>query len=224
MTSRFAFATLLLAAALGGAGLLALGALAGASRVLASEEPLAPADLIVVFAGDFPWRARHAADLYRRGYGSAVVTTGQWVADELCVLGLRVRSAELNAITLRERGVPGDRIHVLPYGRNTAEEAEAVRALVAERAARRVIAVTSPYHVWRARRMLRRAIADPAVEVHGSGAPGPGGERWWRTKAGMLRIVSETLKIGYYFLPASLQRRVLLPPDAYLTDTGCPAA
>jgi uncharacterized SAM-binding protein YcdF (DUF218 family) len=223
MTSRLAVAAFVLVAGFGGAGLLAFGAVVGASHVLAAEEPLAPADLIVVFAGDFPWRARHAADLFHRGYGSAIVTTGQWVADELCVLDLRVRSAELNAITLRAAGVPSDRIHVIPSGRSTAEEAEAVRGLVAERSAHRLIAVTSPYHVWRARWLLRRALADAGVEVQASGAPGPGGDRWWRTKAGLLHIVTETLKIGYQLLPAPLQGRVLLPPGSYLTDTGCPA-
>jgi uncharacterized SAM-binding protein YcdF (DUF218 family) len=201
-----------------------VAAYAATARFLEAREDVPPADLLVVFAGDYPYRAAHAADLFHRGYGGAVVTTGKWVADELCVVGMRLRGAELNALALRQRGVPEDRIHVLPYGGDTAEEATAVRRFVDDHPVRRVTAVTSPYHVWRARWLLAEALRGTGVEVHGSAAPTAAGERWWRTKSGVLHVTHEVLKVAYQLLPGPVRGRVLLPPTTYLTDdTGCPA-
>jgi uncharacterized SAM-binding protein YcdF (DUF218 family) len=222
--ATLAFSLLVLCAAFVTAAGVGLAAVLGAARFLEARESIAPADLLVVFAGDYPFRAAHAADLFHRAYAREIVTTGQWVADELCVVGMPLRGAELSALALRQRGVPAKRIHVLPYGRNTAEEAAAVRRFVAREAVRRVIAVTSPYHVRRARWLLRDALADTPAAVQGSAAPTPAGARWWRTKSGVLHLGNELLKIAYHLLPEAIRGRMLLAPSSYLaSDWGCPA-
>lgn len=63
--------------------IIVLTVMLGAGRFLDSQDPLAPADAILVLGGEdhgFP-RTRHALDLFQEGYAPAVVFSGGTLKD-----------------------------------------------------------------------------------------------------------------------------------------------
>lgn len=185
--------------------------LPAAARFLEASEPLEPADYILVFAGDFNLRPLHAARLFERGLAPKVVTTGAFVADEVCALGLRLTGAELSARVLERNGVPRDRIEVLPMGYSTLEEARAFADFAREKPVGSVIVATSPYHVRRAKLILGRALAGRGARVMGSAAGSGEASHWWRTKGGLIHLNNEMLKLVFYALPEGLRNVVVEP-------------
>jgi uncharacterized SAM-binding protein YcdF (DUF218 family) len=190
------------------AGALALlGLVLGAGLVLSAglwlpvRDELAPADAIVVLAGD-PRRAIFAADLHHKGLAPAIYI-GRPVHDPpqaMCELGFPCpRQEDVMLEVLRRKGVPAEAVRV--YGQDlmsTVEEAENLgRALGPE--ARRLIVVTSPYHCRRAGLILARAL--PGREI--SMAPTPYERfdvKWWAHQGSASAVVSETAKFLFYFL------------------------
>jgi len=125
----------ILYAVLTGAGALFL--LAAVGRFLVVDDPLEPADAIVVLAARES-RARGAAALYQRGLAPRVVLA-------------RVSSRhDAQARVLRTAGVPATAIAQL--GRvteNTRDELQAEFEYAQAQGFRRIILVTSPYHTRR---------------------------------------------------------------------------
>src|SRR3954464_13944254 len=60
-----------------------------------------------------------------------------------------------------------------PDARNTRENARAVAAAARRLEADEVVVVTSAWHAYRARTLVRAALRDPSVEVRSSSPPGP---------------------------------------------------
>lgn len=138
---------------------------------LAVSNPLSRSDALVVFGGGLTpdgklgisteERVRYASELYQQRLAEYVVISG----------GYRVapshEEARGMAARLVQLGVPRDRILQDRRARNTFENARQVYALCAARGFTRVILVTSPYHMRRAIRCLRRypltVLAAPVI-------------------------------------------------------------
>ncbi|MGE4298800.1 MAG: YdcF family protein [Desulfovibrionaceae bacterium] len=171
---------------------------------LQAPDALERADAIVSLAGAFT-RAPYAASLYKRGLAPKV-----WVSrpnrnrhfEFLRSLGYDVPvQEEVNQRLLAQGGVPDDA--VVSYGKgvlSTAEEAEALRDAMADALGagpRRIIVVTSPYHVYRARLIFRRVLPDWTVMVVGT-PDEPFPTDWWRRRSAALAVVSETAKTAFF--------------------------
>jgi len=92
-------------------------------------------------AADRVW---HAARLYKAGKAPIVIPTG-------------VGEDESSVPLLRDLGVPATAIRVETASRNTAENARFTAALLARLGARRVLLVTSAWHMRRAQLLFERA-------------------------------------------------------------------
>jgi uncharacterized SAM-binding protein YcdF (DUF218 family) len=129
---------------------VALPALAAAAGLVARRLFLVPrvdapvaADAVVALDGDRPRRLRAAVALAAAGVAPVlVVVRADGVAPEL------VAAAEL----------PFELISFVPDPSTTRGEARAVAALARERGWRRLVVVTSTYHVTRARMIFRCAV------------------------------------------------------------------
>ena len=106
------------------------------------------ADAIVSLDGDRPRRLRRAVELAAQGVApTLVVVRGEAVAPEL----------------LTARGLPFEVLSVVPEPSTTRGEARAVARLASERDWRRILVVTSSYHIPRARLIFRRSlVCEPA--------------------------------------------------------------
>lgn len=177
-----------------------------AGRFLHREDPLAPADMILVLAGTRTERWLEAADLYHEGWAPRLLVSPGPVdalEPELESRGVRYpREGELARDAIIATGVPPEVVAVLPGGvDNTAHEAEAT-VLHTSRGGRphRIIVVTSPYHTRRAGFAFRRAFAGTGVEVlvRGSRHSPSDPPRWWRQRADVRFVVSELPKVLLY--------------------------
>lgn len=186
----------ILATVLGAAGLLLAG------YWLAADDEPRKADAIVVLAGDYS-RPLYAADLYLEGYAPLVYFADPPLQDKDLLLrraGVPMpRQAEVFRRLLIGKGVPGEDIRI--YGRDvasTAEEAEALaRALGGGPV--RILLVTSPYHVRRAKLIVKRALPNAAVTALGTPYEDfP--KNWWADRKASINVVLECSKFLYYLV------------------------
>jgi uncharacterized SAM-binding protein YcdF (DUF218 family) len=192
--------------------LLALGA-AGAysfihiGRWLAPQQPLTKADAIFVLAGTVAERPLEAADLYREGYAPRILVTRDTPEPALIVAGTRGATLpqryELNRDMLLKLGVPQsalvvpDRVHD-----NTASEAETLREVALKAGWKRVIVVSSTYHLRRVAIACRRQLHGTGIQVilratrYDPAMP----DRWWTRRSDTRWVVSEVPKVMAYWL------------------------
>ena len=165
------------------------------------EEPV-KSDIMVVLAGDYA-RPAFAAGLYAQGYAPDV-----WISRpertpalaKLDGLGIHLpREESINRDILIKRGVP--EIHVRLYGRDarsTAEEAEALRGEFPS-AGKKILIVTSRFHVRRARMIFRRLL--PGAEIHVVAEPYDASQKeWWKDRELADNAILETFKTVYFLL------------------------
>ena len=159
-------------------------------------------DAIVVLGGSFT-RPFQAADLYRQGvarkvYVSVPAREAQYrLLDEAGVVF--PREEEIVRQVLLKKGVPAGAIEF--FGKDsisTAAEAQAVRALFAK-GAPRLLVVTSPYHVRRARMAFTDALPAADIRVIASGYD-PFPQSWWRDQNAARNVQLELAKITFYQL------------------------
>jgi uncharacterized SAM-binding protein YcdF (DUF218 family) len=179
----------------------------GLGRFMAAEDPLEKADAIFVFSGTRVERPLEAFDLYREGYAPVIVVTR--AVDEQAALfaqrrGVRIANDfDLNREVLRQLGLP-DSVLITPeriHG-NTAQEAQTLRALAAQYHWRKVILVSSKYHLRRISLACRREMSGTGVQLirRGSRYDQSTPERWWRRRSDIRWLLSEVPKLGAYAL------------------------
>jgi len=167
-------------------GLNALGA------ALIENDPLHPADAILVLAGDSREgdRVRHAVGLFKRGLAPLLVLSGT-------PMGVRTHEADVMRRHAEFLGVPSSRIlTVRQNGDSTKEEAGVVVPTLKRRGLKNVILVTSNYHTARAKRIFERA-AGP-YGPHFLASPVNDGlfepEGWWMRRRYAKTFVYEAIK------------------------------
>ena len=156
------------------------------------EDSLAPSDAIIIlsddnYSGD---RAARAAELYRMGLAPRIVASGTMLRPYAGI-------AELIQHDLESDGVPGSAIVLFPHrADDTREEAEALRALVAQRGWRRILVVTSNYHTRRARLIFNRVMpSDVTVRLAAARDSEYDPTVWWEHRLSIKLFFRETL--GY---------------------------
>lgn len=203
MTVRRLAWMLVAAAALLGVGAAVFGV--NAARWLKNEDAPTEAHAIIVLAGPYQ-RAMHAADLYRAGHAPLVVLSASVPDASIKRLeeefGVRYPdSTEILRRVLERKGVPSDRIE--PLGEPALSTADEARTIAARfgRPGQRLIVVTSPFHVRRARLIIERALAGTGATAAVCATPY---ERfpddWWRSQAAAREVLLEWSKLAYYLL------------------------
>lgn len=160
------------------------------------------ADAILVLAGNYG-RPFQAADLYRRGYASKVYVSVPARSDDYRLLdeaGIAFPREEAVARqVLLKKGVPAGAIEY--FGKDsvsTAAEAQAARDLFAQ-GAPRLLVVTSPYHLRRARMTFSDALPAADIRVIATSYD-PFPQAWWKDQSAARNVLLELAKIAYYKL------------------------
>jgi uncharacterized SAM-binding protein YcdF (DUF218 family) len=175
---------------------------------LTKEDPITRADAIFVLAGTRMMRPLEAADLYFEGYAPRLVMTRdlqeERAFNDVARRGYpfapdaeRARDAFVSMGIPRDAILIPDRVHD-----STAEEAITLRELAARHGWRRVIVVTSKYHLRRAAFAVRRELRDGNVVVmmRASRYDPMRAERWWTRRAEIRWVASELPKLVAYAL------------------------
>ena len=199
--ARLLLATLLLAVLLGAF------ACPRAGHYLIVDEPLRPADVIVVLAGTRVERWLEAVDLYREGRAAAILLSSGIVEPaetRLRALGIRYPSdIELTRDAMVQLGVPASAITAFPDTvDNTAEEAVVAHRFALERGWRSLIVVTSKYHTRRSRFAFERQLRGTgiSVQVRGSRYDESQPDRWWKRRSDFRFVTWELQKLAAYRL------------------------
>jgi uncharacterized SAM-binding protein YcdF (DUF218 family) len=156
---------------------------------LVKAEAPAPADIIVVLAGDFSGnRILTAADLVRKGVAPKALISGPAGAYGLHECDLAIAFAT-------RHGYPQS--YFIPFpneARSTDAEADAVLAELRRQHAQRVDIVTSNYHSRRAGNIFRSKARD--LELHVVSAPDQFFEpdTWWKNREARKTFLFEWMK------------------------------
>jgi uncharacterized SAM-binding protein YcdF (DUF218 family) len=177
--------------------------LTGVARALSVSNPLAPAELIYQFGGDYLARTPVTADLYARGFAPRVVLMR--VVDDPKMAGIYVNETDVTVRLLERLGVPRSAIDVYSSDdgvSSTTEEAGDLSRVLRQDGNRSLIAVTSWYHTRRARWALRHALDGAPVAIAMASAPTVGfdASNWWRAEDGAIAVFEEYLKFLHNFL------------------------
>lgn len=181
--------------------LLAAALVLASSWLLQSDEPQA-ADAIVVLAGDAR-RARYAADLFRQGLARQVlVSRPAPTAREKLLAELAIpfpRGEQVDSWVLEKTGVGAGNIDFFGEASlSTFDEAIALQRRFAGQSPR-LLVVTSPYHVRRARMALTDALPNAVLTVCAT----PYEEfpaRWWTSQDAARDLLLESAKLTFYSL------------------------
>jgi uncharacterized SAM-binding protein YcdF (DUF218 family) len=169
----------------------------GLGSWLVVEDPLEPADAIVVLSGSMPYRAVEAAQIYEQHLAPEVwLTRPSGPGEDLQRLGLEYTDEETyNAEVLEKLGVPADSIHVLPDEIvNTQDEVLLIADELRKTGKSRAIIVTSPPHTRRVRALWKALVGNsPHAVIRYSRADPYDAPHWWRNTRDSLAVVRETL-------------------------------
>jgi uncharacterized SAM-binding protein YcdF (DUF218 family) len=167
-------------------GLNALGA------ALITDDPLHPADAILVLAGESRGgdRVQHATKLFKRGLAPLLVLSGT-------PMGFRTQEADVMQRHAEFLGVPPARILIVKHDSDsTREEAGVVVSILKRRGLKEVILVTSNYHTARAKRIFEGAAG--LYGPHFLASPVDDGlfepDGWWMHRRYAKTFVYEAIK------------------------------
>jgi uncharacterized SAM-binding protein YcdF (DUF218 family) len=167
---------------------------------LVVQDPLSPADVIVVLAGHMPYRALEAARLYQQKAAPQVwVTRPVGPGEQLAEMQIPFVGEDFySQRVLMAMGVPVLSIRILPDPTaNTAEEIEEIARLAREDGLRTVVIVTSAPHTRRVRSIWRHLVGDsPRLLVRHPIDDSFNAARWWRNTQDALDVVREWLGLA----------------------------
>lgn len=176
-------------------------------RFLAHEDPLIKADAVFVLAGSEMERALEGADLYKAGWAPRIVQSYGLRDAGIAALarrGVQVPTSEdVARDALIRSGIPAEAFIVPPrIHDNTADEAATAHQLAQRYGWRRLIVVTSKYHLRRAGFAFRRELEGTGVEVvmRGSRYDASDPARWWASRGDIRWMLSEAPKFAAYLL------------------------
>ena len=179
----------------------ALGLSYAGEWLSAADQPQ-KADAIVVLGGGYA-RPFQAADLYRQGLARKIYVSAPAREDQHRLLdeaGIAFpREEEVVRQVLLKKGVPASAIEYLGKDLiSTAAEARAARDLFAQ-GAPRLLVVTSPYHLRRARMTFSDALPAADIRVIATGYD-PLPQAWWKDQSAARNVLLELAKITFYKL------------------------
>ena len=158
------------------------------------------ADGIFVLGGDAWERGQYAAQLYKNGVSTRIITTGEPVSGNLKAVGLRYTEAELGSRVLISAGVPAKAITVLNEGDSTYDEANIARRIARLRGYHTILVVSSPFHMRRASLIFSKIFQGSGVGLYFSPVPESSFqvERWWERNDDTLAVLEEYIKLARY--------------------------
>jgi len=179
-----------------------------AAEALVVRSELERADALVVLAGSSTYaeRARRAAELFSEGRAPVVILTNDNVPSGWSAAQERnPLFVERAADELRRRGVPAEKIEVVPGTvSSTYDEAVHLREYAGRRGLRSIQVVTSAYQsrraLWTLRRVFRGSGVAIGMDPVAPGEQAPRAATWWLYPLGWQMVPGEYVKMIYYWL------------------------
>jgi hypothetical protein len=168
--------------------------------VLVVDEPVEPADVIVVPEWAGAAGAIDASDLFHRGIANRVALLPEPpkpAEEELVRRGVSYVDEKANLVQLlRSLGVAN--VEVIPdSAAGTEAEGQVLLSWGDQRQVRSILVVSSPDHSRRVRRVLRRAMRGhpTSLMIRSARYTAFDPDRWWMTRAGIRTAIVELEKL-----------------------------
>lgn len=173
------------------------------TRTVATGDPLRPGDAIVVLNGKVGVRAARAAEVFHAGIAPHIllVDTRDAVWKPYSTVQLFPATSQRMAAEMERHGVPSSVIRILPgqpRATDTRAEAKALREYATSHPLRRIVVVTTDYHIGRARLVLQQELRGTGITVVMVAAPDDTGinpSNWWRSWRGLRTYATEYTKL-----------------------------
>jgi uncharacterized SAM-binding protein YcdF (DUF218 family) len=170
-----------------------------AGTVLIDVESPAPADAIVVLAGNAPDRLPWAEELRKQGYADLLVVSNEPVHTH----GLETTWLALHRAGIAAAEIPETALLVLddPPPQSTLEEARRDADLLAARGARSALLVTDAFHSRRAALLFGAAFRHRGMTVRSVPVPDSLDlANWWSHPVAARRVLEEWTKFAWYLV------------------------
>jgi len=182
--------------------IISAGGLLFAGYWLQAGDKIVKADAIFILGGSY-LRPSYAGELYVQGYASTIyVGRSVYREDDYMIRKAGVNlppQEEIYRRLLIEKGVPENAVEF--FGKsliNTVDEAKALKKVIGNKSIK-LILVTSPYHVRRAKMIFEDIL--PTCTILATGTPYESFPRkWWSTRISALKTINETIKILFYLM------------------------
>lgn len=171
-----------------------------ADWLVINERPV-QSDVIVVPSGQVHARIPKAAELIHQGYAQALfVTAGGDLDQTFLLMGMRVTDRDVLVRLIARERIPPEMVTMGPHVPSTFADAVVFRDYARAHHTQSAILVTSHLHARRARWTYRRVLAGLPVRLITVDAPQSDFpvDHWWRNEDGLLNVINEYLKIGFY--------------------------
>lgn len=153
--------------------------------------------IVVISGGDTDARTDEAIVLYKAKWAPLLIVSGA-AAD---------KSGLSNAEAMKRRaisqGVPADVVLTEALSETTKQNALEVKTLINQRHMKRIILVTSGYHMRRAQSEFTTQLSGVTVLSHPVASDKHWGPMWWVTPWGWWLAMSESIKIGLLMIGGS---------------------
>ena len=159
-----------------------------------------PTQALFVLAGGPIERGHTAAVLYHMGLAPKVYCTGELHYPILSMLGHRLNEAQLTQLVLQRAGVPAAAISVIPLGTSTVEETHDIFRYCLRHNLRHIAVVSTAQHTRRIALVMRPLAHRLGIRlrIYAAQPADYTPAQWYRAEAGLLFVVNEYLKLGYY--------------------------
>jgi len=172
--------------------LLAILLFATSGSFLVVDDPR-PADLIVVLAGDTDRRPARGLELKRAGQAPELFLDVPAKAKVFNLPVVDIAQDYVNALPEH------DHIHICPIlGLSTKTEAHDIAQCIANKAAKRILIVTSDYHTRRALNTFKHELPNYEFYVAAATDPAQFGGQWWKHRQWAKMNFDEWLKLVWW--------------------------
>lgn len=168
---------------------------------LTPTSDLTRADALVVEGWVFDSGKRLAENLYKRGYGKYIITTGGPILRSAACFEYGTwaevaRKYFISAAIDKARVIP-----VTTPVRGTREEALALRSALEKHRTQSIIVITQKGHERRSYLAFRKALRDLNIAVMVTAAEEDWfrADNWWKSHDGLIYLFVEYLSLGYYW-------------------------
>ncbi len=188
---------------------LAATAITGAMTVrslgdfLDVTEPVGTVDAIVVMGGEGGrhLRTQHALELYESGAAPQIVFSG----GTLLSSGLACSSTEMSVGAAEMLGLPSKAMVISGEAQSTLDEADNVAALAEENGWQSLALVTDRFHTRRSLQTMQSRMPDMPIVTSAPDDSRFNAEKWWSTEQGLVFVINELLKLGFYWKEYGIQ-------------------
>lgn len=156
---------------------------------------------VLILPGDETRRALTAAGLVRIGLARQVLIPQNPDSADVTD-GITLPTAQITRRILLHAGIADDDIVLLPsQSRTTFDDARALAAFLRGQEPA-VTVVTSAFHTRRAHFVFRKVFGTDTNRIRVVSAPNPGFDttNWWQRRQGLRLILTEYLKLAFYYV------------------------